>query len=347
MRVGILTFHDTSNYGAMMQAYAVRQACANLGHETQVIDYRQRSTLQFYVKQALLEPPRVAQFRKWSSCRSFGRRRLSLTRPVRRRDQLWALASGFDCLCVGSDQIWDATGHRGFNPEFFFDFADPDRTRLISYAPSCGSMKPDRCPEPKLAGQLLGRFSNLSARDTNTQLCIRAWAGRDSELVLDPTFLVDYDGFRDANTPKGEYVLVYASRGGAMKAGIPASVGGFGLPVINAGFQAVPGAENRIGISPEAWVDLFRHASCVITTFFHGAIFSTLFRKPFVALSDPGKSLKVGDLLGRLGLSDQLYSGGTAEDLVQAVRSTDYTEAEPRIAAETERSRAYLAQALS
>lgn len=41
MRVGILTFHRAHNYGAVLQCYALQKVLKNLGHEVQVIDYRQ------------------------------------------------------------------------------------------------------------------------------------------------------------------------------------------------------------------------------------------------------------------------------------------------------------------
>ena len=37
--VGILTFHRALNYGAALQAYALKKVCDSLGYETHVIDY--------------------------------------------------------------------------------------------------------------------------------------------------------------------------------------------------------------------------------------------------------------------------------------------------------------------
>ena len=43
MRVGILTLHAQTNYGAVLQAYALRSAIAAMGHDAMVID-RWRTT---------------------------------------------------------------------------------------------------------------------------------------------------------------------------------------------------------------------------------------------------------------------------------------------------------------
>ena len=37
--VGILTFHRALNYGAVLQAYALKQVCGTLGYDAHIIDY--------------------------------------------------------------------------------------------------------------------------------------------------------------------------------------------------------------------------------------------------------------------------------------------------------------------
>ena len=39
MKVGILTLHNTTNYGATLQAYALWHYVSNLGIDVEVIDY--------------------------------------------------------------------------------------------------------------------------------------------------------------------------------------------------------------------------------------------------------------------------------------------------------------------
>lgn len=38
-KVGILTYHRSINYGAMLQAYALRYTIQKLGYKVEVIDY--------------------------------------------------------------------------------------------------------------------------------------------------------------------------------------------------------------------------------------------------------------------------------------------------------------------
>ena len=40
MKIGILTFHWATNYGAILQCYALQTYLENLGHDVEVIDYK-------------------------------------------------------------------------------------------------------------------------------------------------------------------------------------------------------------------------------------------------------------------------------------------------------------------
>ena len=40
MKVGILTFHRATNYGAILQAYALIQYLINQGYDARIVDYK-------------------------------------------------------------------------------------------------------------------------------------------------------------------------------------------------------------------------------------------------------------------------------------------------------------------
>lgn len=40
MKIGIITFHWATNYGAVIQAYALQEAVASLGHDVKIINYK-------------------------------------------------------------------------------------------------------------------------------------------------------------------------------------------------------------------------------------------------------------------------------------------------------------------
>ena len=48
MKIGILTFHRAHNYGAVLQCYALQEVLKGMGHDVEVIDYRQKWTEEVY-----------------------------------------------------------------------------------------------------------------------------------------------------------------------------------------------------------------------------------------------------------------------------------------------------------
>jgi len=54
MNVGILTFHNTANYGAALQTYATQAALHNLGIESGVIDYANEFRRKLYSTKHLI-----------------------------------------------------------------------------------------------------------------------------------------------------------------------------------------------------------------------------------------------------------------------------------------------------
>lgn len=40
MKVGILTYHDTKNFGSWLQAYALQKKCEDIGCDVEIIDYQ-------------------------------------------------------------------------------------------------------------------------------------------------------------------------------------------------------------------------------------------------------------------------------------------------------------------
>ena len=50
MKVGVLTFHNAYNYGAILQAYATQKLLENRGHDVEFIDYRNDAIDKSYKK---------------------------------------------------------------------------------------------------------------------------------------------------------------------------------------------------------------------------------------------------------------------------------------------------------
>lgn len=50
MKIGIITFQCAHNYGAVLQAYALKEYLKTLGHSVNIINYRPRYIVNAYKK---------------------------------------------------------------------------------------------------------------------------------------------------------------------------------------------------------------------------------------------------------------------------------------------------------
>ena len=145
MKIGILTFHRTLNYGAVLQCYALQELFRQRGHQVEVIDYRIQSVenerklislsilksskgfvikIKYLVRNLLTYRTRKKAI---SSFNSFIERRLELSSPVEGID---GVPSNYDCILFGSDQIWNPKLCGGFDPVFWGQFSK-GRTMFI------------------------------------------------------------------------------------------------------------------------------------------------------------------------------------------------------------------------
>lgn len=107
MSVGTVTFHWASNYGAILQAYALQHFLKSRGLDTEIIDYRPlRPRLIRTVER--LRRREMSEFIRERRMRQFRRRHLDVSgRTYVSRRQLGESAALYDAFICGSDQIWN------------------------------------------------------------------------------------------------------------------------------------------------------------------------------------------------------------------------------------------------
>ena len=364
MKAGLLTFYHLHHHGAILQAAATQRALASLGWDCEIVDYFVNQDIR------ILKPPTTpgraandayntlhyaALRRRWQRFEDFSRARLNLTaRHYESWEELRAARLPYDLLISGSDQIWNPAIFPGgrFDPVFFGTFSP---LRKIAYAPSFGAARLPGGMEKELKGYLAG-FSHLSVRELSGRETVREAAGREAEVVLDPTLLPaaeEWSALAAERTVRGDYILCYGiARSEALEPYIRHLAEETGLPVVQlcgTRRKAHPKARMILDAGPAEFLSLFRHAAYVCTNSFHGTVFSVQFQRPFFTAAAPAEfrepeRSRTFSLLSRLGLTDRVVGKG---DTAAVGDIPDWPAVEERLSAARAESMAYLEAALA
>lgn len=348
-KAAILTFHNTPNFGATLQCYALNRRLGALGADVEVINYAPLRASRQYAKFLFLGRRRsLANIGKVRRFYDFVRDTLSMSGgPVFRGAALKSLADRYDIAFVGSDEVWKVDHMRPFDPAFYFDFLDPARTRLCAYAASASTVTNLRDYADRLR-PLLARFGGLGVRDTWTADAVAEITGHAVPEVLDPTLVWD---FGDEDLPpllSEPYVAVYSWLGPAGMEAVRTFARREGLKVVSIGYRNKLADESHVAIGPREWMRLMKHSSAVVTDFFHGILFALIFRRPFFAYVNPAKRMKLAHALGWVGLSDALHDAPQqVAECALADLTPDWTRVEANLAPRREASIAYLREQLA
>ena len=126
-RIGILTFHEADNQGAVLQAYALQTFLTMSGKKAEIINYSCAEVMR--TKHAKKSDGRLkyilmtAYYRmKGLKFDSFRKKRLALSKPYDSGNITYA-CNKYNAIIAGSDQIWNLECS-GNDYAYFLDFAD-------------------------------------------------------------------------------------------------------------------------------------------------------------------------------------------------------------------------------
>ena len=335
--IGIITFQNANNYGAVYQAFALKKTVEKQGLNVSVINYDSPSMGLKSVQQ--------------SQFKDFIDRYLNLTKEYMSKQEIDT--SEFDAIISGSDQVWNPR-LTGGDMTYFLDFA-PENVKKVSYAASIGLNGDLFLGYKDIFEKYVPAFSGISLREETHVDYIQSIA-KDKEVIasIDPSLLLTSKEYLDAfNLPddrREDYIFVFSyaldpkmydfanmlslKTGYRIVAISPYTAGSF-----------VDGSKVIKNVPPVEWLELFNKAKLVITDSFHGMMFSIVFNKPFYAYA-PNRSnvARVKDVLKKLGLEDRKLTGITNIRDVQW--DMDYTKVNESLEKERKKSIEYLKKQL-
>lgn len=350
MKIGILTHQLQGNYGGILQNFALQQVLKELGHEPYTIDYLNKVNLfikiRSIIKRVLLRCilNRDLPIRGWTTRNEdkliYQNTRLFVSKYINTTDRVLLKSinvfdNKFDAIIVGSDQVWRYAYFGNLIDKMFL--SPFPRTKLkLSYAASFGT---DIWEMPvfktKLCAKLIKQFNAVSVREESGVALCKDYLQVNATHVLDPTLLLKKEAYlglieQPANVENRLNTLsAYILDVSGSKTKIIEHV----LNKYKMEYNSILPSEKfeEVGIRHlsacivepiELWLSGINKASLVITDSFHGTVFSIIFNRPFIVLSNASRGIaRISSLLNMLDLNDRLVIDNSIETIDQIIQS--------------------------
>lgn len=363
MKIAILTFFESENYGTVLQAYATQKYLETIGHDVELLHIKRmvngRSSHYVAVskKTTLLERVRykaVSMIKKKSiqekgeKFKAFRKKYLQISKYYDSEEQLINELEDYDLFVSGGDQIWNPY-HKVFSLHYMFDFLPAEQPR-IAYGSSFGvATIKDETILSKMKDWLI-RYRAIGIREKSGVAIIQKM-GLDALQVLDPVFLLkdNWSTFITERPKKKKYCLVYALIGYPQVENdkIVAFAKMRGMEVVILPFNrqnSLNGFNKQFGLSPQEFLNYIAYAEYIFTNSFHGLAFSILFQKQFTLLgcdSEEGfaKRERLIDLLGQFGIEDR--------DFENIEKVIDYTAVDNELQIRLNNSKKYIQESIN
>lgn len=339
MRIAITAFFQSqTNYGQLLQAFALQQTLMRMGHFPYLIRYgfHECLPLSLGIELPKLDFSKLMDEKQMEEAMAgsaenrhfddFRRVHLNLSRNAYNHlDELQLFPPVADCYITGSDQVWAQLLSRTDNQTFFLNFG-PQEVLRISYAPSF-ALKSYPSELNSLLEQTLKKIDAISVREkTGIEICRDA--GSEAQWVADPTMLLNGDYYRmlakESQTALPDnYMFVYHVN--VNKHQFPCWKA-FNRYNIEHGIHAIAvhaNGEKKSNVeflenveymypSIQDWIRLIDGCQYMLTTSFHGMIFAILLHKPFFIVLRPESKFAGNDriisILAALGLEDRIVT---------------------------------------
>lgn len=322
----IITYHNSYNYGACLQAYASQIVLEKLGFDVRFVDYRNAfeddsagKSARYFLDKGMVSSAASAclhtalGYRRYFT-KAFSEYHASVpTTPTSSRsiDDFQDLES--DLLVVGSDQMWNASISGSLDSAFLLDFGRA--TRRISLATSMGNYRFSE-EDVEVARRCFSRFTAISVRECYTKKQVDNITGGDAFICLDPTLLLANDDWRDFAKRPGDvgeerYLLIFTVDNHPERAWRVWNhhARELGIPIYRIANNLVPVSHvdrTLRGVTPQEFVWLIDHAAFVVTDSFHGTAFSLNLETPFTVIPNKhGNNVRMTELLESMGLPER------------------------------------------
>ena len=319
MKIGILTLPLHTNYGGILQAYALQTVLERMGHDVKVLSidtWKKQSITSMLIRL----PIRI--FRRLLGSKAdilseYHYNHLNhtihknveptLNRKIHRdKRQLNSIEEhDYDAFVVGSDQIWRPqyiqSVLQSTVPNAYLAFAKDWNVKRVAYAASFGTEEWEYTPEQTvLVSELAKKFDAVSVREIDGLKLCSEHLSVEATHVLDPTLLLSKEDYIRSFDLKKEplsegdlmvYILDFSKEKNMLIERIAKERGLKSFTVGAKIEDSKAPIEERIQPKLEKWLRGFMDAKFIITDSFHACVFSIIFNKPFLVVGNKKRGM--------------------------------------------------------
>ena len=366
-KIATITFHSAHNYGSNLQAYALQEYIKKISGEAysyEIINLRTDIQKQQYsltkdnkfisrfVRKFVLKDFERKNKKKFERFEKFINNNLQITKEFKSLEELNNANLKYDYLISGSDQLWNLRAN-DFDWAYFLEFANSGKK--ISYAASFGPKKMVWTEEEKnRVRKDLEQYKYISVREEGSQNNIRELLGKEVPIYMDPTILLTKDEWNKIvpkeKIYKGKYILYYSL--GQKKEDIElvnkiSKI--LKMPVVTTRYagrrELFKGFKQFYEVGPIEFLNLLENAELVLSSSFHGTIFSVIFGVPFFAINGL-KDYRISTLLKKVKLENRSIDLINYKEKCSNYGDISFKEAHKELENEKDKSTKYLKEAL-
>lgn len=324
IKIGILTFYSSINYGAFLQAYALQKYLQEYGaynFEVEILAYETQQAHDTYERRIYAQRGKNRKI-LWIQKILFlkDRQKMYLSKKKLISDDIQEFCrcyyGEYDILIFGSDEIWRTDGFRSF-PNVYWGNYSLGKTQYMSYACSSRSALSEMSEcNKRYVTEALEHFRYVGGRDEYTIEEVTKIFMKPIRFNCDPTFLVDFPRSRKSRKKKRRLRLGLMISDQIIVDRL--------IEELNNKYEIVvfysPNGnliQDKSYVGPFGWTKEISKCDLVITNFFHATVFAIKFVIPFIAISYEDKLGKIEDLVRRLDMCERLV-------LVKEIRDNEF-----------------------
>ena len=325
-KVGIITFHNAHNYGAILQVYALQEKLKELGFLPSVINYKNKKITRPYslikyskknpVKSIKLLYESIKDYRinklRYDTFNNFINQKLDLTKEYKDIKSLKNDSPKMDYYITGSDQVWNTSMLGELSDAYTLNFGD-NKVKRVAYAASIGNASIDENFKEQYK-EKISKIDYISVREKTAAEELKKIIDKKISIVLDPTLLFSKEEWdkkiKKENDQKEKYILAYVVKYNDEYRKIVDYVSektGFKVIHFNKKNIYKNELESAYTVDPFEFVNKIKNAEYVIATSFHAMVFSILYHKKFFIIPHNTTGSRITDLLEKLNIDNRVY----------------------------------------